>query len=84
MLATGGGQVVYPVVKVEVFEIRCRALLDMRAGSSYASAPLISKLNRNPDRREYKRKNDDVDKSEDRNVQGPSLTLNEFLACPLS
>jgi len=55
MLATGGGQVVYPVVKVEVFKIRCRALLDMRAGSSYASAPLISKLNRNPDRREYKR-----------------------------
>ena len=73
MLATGGGQVVYPVVKV-----------DMRAESSYASAPLISKLNRNPDRREYKRKNDDGDKSEDRNVQGPSLTLNEFLACPLS
>ena len=55
MLATGGGQVVYPVVVVEVDGIRCRALLDTRAGSSYASAALISKLNRKPDRREYKR-----------------------------
>ena len=55
MLATGGGQVVYPVVVVEVDGIRCRALLDTRAGSSYASAALISKLYRKPDRREYKR-----------------------------
>ena len=55
MLATGGVQMVYPVVEVEVFEIRCRALLDMRAGSSYTSAALVSKLDRNPDRREYKR-----------------------------
>ena len=55
MLATGGVQAVYPVVEVEVFEIRCRALLDMRAGSSYTSAALVSKLDRNPDRREYKR-----------------------------
>ena len=55
MLATGGVQVVYPVVEVEVFEIRYRALLDMRARSSYTSAALLSKLDRNPDRREYKR-----------------------------
>ena len=55
MLATGGGQVVYPVVVVEVDGIRCRALLDTRAGSPYASAALISKLNRKPDRRECKR-----------------------------
>ena len=54
MLATGGGQVVYPVVVVNVDGIRCRALLDTGAGSSYASAALISKLNRKPDRREYK------------------------------
>ena len=27
--------------------------MDMRAGSSYASVALISKLNKNPDRREY-------------------------------
>ena len=49
MLATGGGQVVYPVVVVDVDGIRCRALLDMGA----ASAALI-KLNRKPDQREYK------------------------------
>ena len=54
MLATGGGQVVYPVVVVDVDGIRCRPLLDTGAGSSYASAALISKLNRKPDRREYK------------------------------
>ena len=54
MLATGGGQVVYPVVVVNVDGIRCRALLDTGAGSSYASAALISKLNRKPDRKEYK------------------------------
>ena len=54
MLATGGGQVVYLVVVVDVDGIRCRALLDMGAGSSYASAALISKLNRKPDRKEYK------------------------------
>ena len=55
MLATGGGQEVYPVVVVEVDGNRCRALLDTGAGSSYASAALISKLNGKPDRREYKR-----------------------------
>ena len=49
MLATGRGQVVYPVVVVEVDGIRCIALLDTRAGSSYASAAQISKLNRRPD-----------------------------------
>ena len=54
MLATGGGQVVYLVVVVDVDGIRCRALLDTGAGSSYASAALISKLNRKPVRREYK------------------------------
>ena len=46
---------VYPVVVVEVEGIRCRALLDTGAGSSYASATLIGKLNRKPDHREYKR-----------------------------
>ena len=29
--------------------------MDSRDGSSYLSAPLISELNREPDRREYKR-----------------------------
>ena len=46
---------VHTDVEGQVFGIRCRALLDMRAGSSYASAALISKLNKNPDRREYER-----------------------------
>ena len=54
ILATGGGQEVYPVIVVEVDGNRCRALLDTGAGSSQASAALISKLDRKPDRREYK------------------------------
>ena len=74
MLATGGGEVVYPVVLVEVDGIRCRALLDTGAGSSYASETLINKLNRKPDRKEQKRmKMMIMDKSEDRIVGGPSL-----------
>ena len=55
MLAIGGDQVEYPIVVVEVDRIRCSALLDTGAGRSDASAVLISKLNRNPDRRKYKR-----------------------------
>ena len=46
---------VYTEVEGQVVGIRCKALLDMRVGSSYASAALISKLNKNPDRREYER-----------------------------
>ena len=55
LLATGRGQVVYPIVVVEVEGIMCRALLDTGAGSSYASATLIQKLNKKPDHKEYKR-----------------------------
>ena len=49
MLATGEGSVVYPVVVMEVEGIRCRALMDTGAGSSYASASLIERLNKQPD-----------------------------------
>ena len=55
MLATGKGQVVYPVVEGEMKGIRYRTLLVTRARSSYASAAGISKLNRKPHQREYKR-----------------------------
>ena len=55
MLAIGGGRAQYPVVVVEVDGVRCSALLNIEAGSSDASAALISKLNRKPDRRKYKR-----------------------------
>ena len=55
MVATGEGPVVYPVVVVEVEGITCRALLDTGAGSSYASATLVERLNRKPDHVEYKK-----------------------------
>lgn len=45
LTATGkNGRVVYPVVKVNVEGVLCRALLDTGAGSSYASAALLDKL----------------------------------------
>ena len=45
LTATGkNGRVVYPVVKVNVEGVLCRALLDTGAGSSYALAALLNKL----------------------------------------
>ena len=55
LVATGEGTVTYPVVLVEVDGIRCRALLDTGAGSSYASATLLTRLNKQPVRKEYRR-----------------------------
>ena len=47
LTATGkDGRVVYPVVKVSVEGVLCRALLDTAAGSSYASAALLDKLSK--------------------------------------
>ena len=55
LLATGEGAVIYPVVVVDVHGIKCRALLDTGAGSSYASAALIERLRKQPSRMERKR-----------------------------
>ena len=46
LVATGipTGNVTYPVVVVEVEGIKCRALLDTGAGSSYASAALLDRI----------------------------------------
>ena len=62
MLATGWGQVVYPVVVVDVYGISCRVLLDTGAGSSYSSAALISKTEQKarPKRVKENRNDDDV------------------------
>ena len=38
------GSVIYPVVAVVVDGIKCRALLDTGAGSSYASAALVEQI----------------------------------------
>ena len=51
----GKGAVTYPVVVVEINDIRCRALLDTGAGSSHASAALIERLHIRPRRKELKR-----------------------------
>ena len=44
--------VIYPVVVVKVLGVKCRALLDTGAGSSYASAALLDRLKIRPHQRE--------------------------------
>ena len=44
----GDGPVVYPVVIVEVAGIKCRALLDSGAGSSYACTALLERIGAKP------------------------------------
>ena len=56
LTATGkNGRVVYPVVKVSVEGVLCRALLDTGAGSSYASAALLDKLRKRSRAKEVRR-----------------------------
>ena len=50
----GNSTVIYPVVIVEVQGVKCRALLDTGAGSSYASAALIDHLKVRPHQREVR------------------------------
>jgi hypothetical protein len=47
--------IVYPVVIVDVEGVKCRALLDTGAGSSYASAALIDRLPRRECKRETRK-----------------------------
>ena len=57
MLATGEGTVTYPVVVVKVDGVKCRALLDTGAGSSYISTTLATKINKKPILKECRRIN---------------------------
>ena len=50
-----GGAVCHPVVVVEVNGVKCRALLDTGAGSSYASAALLNRLRIQSERTEVRR-----------------------------
>ena len=54
LLATGEQSVIYPVVVVKVDGIKCRALLDTGAGSSYISGVLASNIGKRPIRKEIK------------------------------
>lgn len=45
----------YPVVVVEVEEIKCRALLDTGARSSYASAALLDRISSSNHKKEIQR-----------------------------
>ena len=55
LLTTNTSLVTYPVLVIEVEGIKCRALIDTGAGSSYASSKLISKINKKPILRESNR-----------------------------
>ena len=55
LVATGDTTVTYPVVVVNVEGIKCRALLDTGAGSSYASSTLLERLQKRPISRERRR-----------------------------
>ena len=56
MTATSAGKtaVIHPVVVVKIQGVKCRALLDTGAGSSYASAALLSLLRVRPCQREVR------------------------------
>ena len=41
----------YPVAVIEVESVKCRALIDTGAGSSYVSSKLISRLDKKPIRK---------------------------------
>ena len=45
----------YPIVIISVDGIKCRALLDTRAGSFYTSSTIVNKLNKQPVRRDTKK-----------------------------
>ena len=49
------GCVIYPVVKVSVEGVLCRALPDTGAGSSYASAAVLHKLSKRSRAKEVRR-----------------------------
>ena len=55
LLTTNASLVTYPVLVIEVEGVKCRALIDAGAGSSYASSKLINKINKKAIRRESKR-----------------------------
>ena len=55
LLTTNTSLVTYPVLVIEVEGVKCRALIDTGAGSSYASSKLINKVNKKPIRKETKR-----------------------------
>ena len=48
MTTKTGSECVFPVVVVRVNGVKCRALIDSGAGSSYASAKLIDTLKLKP------------------------------------
>ena len=55
LLTTNTSLVTYPVLVIEVEGVKCQALIDTGAGSSYASSKLINEVNKKSIRSETKR-----------------------------
>ena len=55
MSSRGGEKVIHPVVVIEVNGVKCRALIDTGASSSYASAQLVDTLKIKPYEVKYKK-----------------------------
>lgn len=56
LLAKGEQSVIYPIVIVRVIGVKCRALLDTGAGSSYISEKLVNLLGKRPILRQNRQK----------------------------
>ena len=59
MSSTDQGDVTHPVVLILVDGVKCRALLDTGAGSSYVSGGLMNVLKKKPIERNQAHRNDD-------------------------
>ena len=55
LLTTTSCSITYPVVLIEIKEVKCRALMDTGAGASYASSTLMNHINKRPIRTETKK-----------------------------
>ena len=55
LVASSSESAIYPVVVVHVKGVRCRALLDTAAGSSYISSAMVRYLGMKPNRTEQRR-----------------------------
>ena len=70
LVATGDTTVTYLVVVVNVEGIKCRTLLDTRAGSSFASSTLLKHLKKRPINRESTNQVTEFHKLKISNVDG--------------
>ena len=55
LLTINDNHVTYPLVIINIEDIKYRALIDTGAGASYTSSTIIDQINKKPIRKQYKR-----------------------------